>query len=217
MRSSPFLVGRVAFAACLGVLVGFGSLLVYTFGVFVRPLSAQFGLSRDGISRGFGFAALSVAFCSPTLGRWLDRYGPRRVILPCMTVFGCGIASLAVLRSHLWQFYATCILLGAVGNGATHLSYARAISTWFHRCLGMAMAFVMVGAGLGAMILPLVAQESGGRAAGSGWTGPSLRTTRSLKCRPLLIHGFKKETHHAAGDRPRAPVHIALDASYTDI
>ena len=36
--------------------------------------------------------------------------------------------------------------------------FARAISTWFHRRLGLALAFVMVGAGLGAMVLPLVAQ-----------------------------------------------------------
>jgi len=157
---------RVAFAACLGVMVGFGSLFVYTFGVFVRPLSAQFGWSREGISRGFGLAALSVAFSSPALGHWLDRYGPRRVILPCVAVFGCGIASLALLRSHLSQFYATCILLGAVGNGAAHLSYARAISTWFRRRLGMALAFVMLGAGMGAMILPLVAQTVISR---SGW------------------------------------------------
>ena len=157
---------RVALAACLGVMVGFGSLFVYTFGVFIRPLTAQFGWSREGISRGFGLAALSVAFCSPTLGRWLDRYGPRRVILPCVTVFGCGIASLALLRSHLWQFYATCILLGAVGNGAAHLAYARAISTWFRHRLGMALAFVMLGAGLGAMILPLLAQTVISR---SGW------------------------------------------------
>jgi cyanate permease len=75
-----------------------------------------------------------------------------------MTVFGCGIASLALLQPQLWRFYATCILLGAVGNGAAHLSFARAISTWFHRRLGLALAFVMAGAGLGALVLPLVAQ-----------------------------------------------------------
>lgn len=34
---------RVVFAACLGVMAGFGSLFVYTFSVFVKPLSAQFG------------------------------------------------------------------------------------------------------------------------------------------------------------------------------
>src|SRR5215469_14679066 len=79
---------RVALAACVGVMVGFGSLFVYTFGVFVKPLSAEFAWSREAISRGFGLAALTVAVCSPILGRWLDRYGPRRIILPCLTLFG---------------------------------------------------------------------------------------------------------------------------------
>ena len=31
---------RVVLAACLGVMAGFGSLFVYTFAVFVKPLSA---------------------------------------------------------------------------------------------------------------------------------------------------------------------------------
>jgi MFS family permease len=157
---------RVVLAACLGVMVGFGSLFVYTFGVFMKPLGAEFGWSREAISRGFGFAAIMVAICSPTIGQWLDRYGPRSIILPCMTVFGCGIASLALLRPHLWQFYATCILLGMVGNGAAHLAYSRAISTWFQERLGMALAFVMAGAGLGSMILPFFAQTLISRA---GW------------------------------------------------
>jgi MFS family permease len=65
---------------------------------------------------------------------------------------------LSLLHFGLWQFYLTCFVLGVVGNGAAHLAYSRSISTWFHRRLGMALSFVMVGAGLGAMILPVVAQ-----------------------------------------------------------
>jgi len=53
-----------------------------------------------------------------------------------------------------------------VGNGAAHLAYSRSISTWFQRRLGLALAFVMVGSGLGAMILPVVAQSIISR---SGW------------------------------------------------
>ena len=33
---------RVVLAACLGVMAGFGSLFVYTFSVFVKPLATQF-------------------------------------------------------------------------------------------------------------------------------------------------------------------------------
>jgi MFS family permease len=149
---------RVVLAACFGVMAGFGSLFVYTFSVFVKPLAAEFGWSREAISSGFAIAAVTLGFISPLLGRWIDRFGPRRIILVCMTVFGCAIASLSLLHSGLWQFYATCFVLGVVGNGAAHLAYSRSISTWFRRRLGMALAFVMVGAGLGAMILPVVAQ-----------------------------------------------------------
>jgi MFS family permease len=150
---------RVVLAACFGVMAGFGSLFVYTFAVFVKPLSAAFGWRREAISLGFGLAAMTVGLVSPLLGRWLDRFGPRRVILPCIIVFACAVASLSLLRSGLWQFYATCILIGLVGNGAAHLAYSRSISTWFQQRLGIALAFVMVGAGLGAMILPVFAQS----------------------------------------------------------
>ena len=180
-ESDPGYYGwRVALAACFGVMAGFGSLFVYTFAAFVKPLGAEFGWSREVVSRGFGFAAITLGACSPVLGRWIDRYGPRRIILPCMTVFGCGVASLALLRSQVWQFYVTCIVLGAVGNGAAHLAYSRSISTWFQRRLGMALAFVMVGAGLGAMILPVVAQTI---ITHSGWRAAYL----SLGCIALLL------------------------------
>jgi MFS family permease len=160
---------RVVLAACLGVMAGFGSLFVYTFAVFVKPLSAEFGWNRASISLGFGLAAITLGLISPLLGRLIDRYGPRRVILPCMTIFACAIISLAFLHSGIWQFYLTCIILGFVGNGAAHLAYSRSISTWFQQRLGMALALVMVGAGLGAMILPVFAQaiisHAGWRAA----------------------------------------------------
>lgn len=160
---------RVALAASLGVMASFGSLFVYTFSVFLKPLSGQFGWSREAVSGGFGLGAITVGLCSPAIGRLLDRYAPRRVILPCMTVFGAGFASLALLGPRLWQFYGTCILLGVVGNGAAHLAYSRAIVRWFRSRLGAALAIVMAGSAIGSMVLPLLAQtvmsEWGWRAA----------------------------------------------------
>ena len=171
---------RVVLAACFGVMAGFGSLFVYTFAVFVKPLSAQFGWNREAVSLGFGLAAVTLGVVSPLLGRWIDRFGPRRIILPCMTVYCVAIISLAFLRSQLWQFYVICILLGLVGNGAAHLAFSRSISSWFQRRLGTALAFVMVGAGLGALILPVIAQAIISR---SGWRAAYF----SLGCLALLL------------------------------
>ena len=118
-------------AAYFGTMVSFGSLLVFTFSVFVKPLGAAFGWSRESVAGAFGVAAMSVAVCSPPLGHLLDRYGPRRVILPCMAIFGCAFASLGLLTPHLWHLYAVFLVMGAVGNGTTQMGYSRAVSTWF--------------------------------------------------------------------------------------
>jgi hypothetical protein len=59
---------RVVLAACLGVMAGFGSLFVYTFSVFVKPLAAEFGWGRETISSGFAIAAITLGLCSPLLG-----------------------------------------------------------------------------------------------------------------------------------------------------
>ena len=119
---------RVVLAACLGVMAGFGSLFVYTFSIFVKPLAAEFGWSREAISSGFAIAAVTLGLISPFLGRWIDRFGPRRIILACMTIFGCAIASLSLLHSALWQFYLTCFVIGVVGNGAAGIEFLRRVA-----------------------------------------------------------------------------------------
>lgn len=148
----------IVLAACFGAIVSFGSLLVFTFSIFLKPLSGAFGWSRESISAAFGFAALTVAVCSPLLGHLLDRFGPRRVILPCMAVFGIAFASLGFLTPRLAHLYAVFVVLGIVGNGTRQMGYSRAVSTWFDTHRGLALALVMAGVGTGVMIFPPVAQ-----------------------------------------------------------
>ena len=145
---------RVAAASSVGVFVSFASLLVYTFGVFLKPLAEEFSWSREAISAAFGIAAMTVAVCSPGLGYLLDRVPPRRVIVPCLAVFGCAFASLSLLTPHLWHLYAVFLVLGIVGNGTAQMAYSRAVSSWFERRRGMALALVMSGGAFGAMVLP---------------------------------------------------------------
>jgi len=155
----------VVLAAFFGVMAGFGSLVVFTFSVFLKPLSAEFGWSREAVSSAFGFAALSVAVASPKLGQLLYRYGARRVILPCNAIYGIALLSLAFLTSHILQFYAIFVIIGLAGNGTTQMGYSRAVSNWFDSRRGVALALVMSGTGAGSIVLPVVAQwlvETGG-------------------------------------------------------
>lgn len=180
---------RVAAFCSAGVFVGFASLLVYTFGVLLKPLAAEFGWSRQAISAAFGVAALAVAACSPVLGSMLDRFPARRIILPCFVVFGTAFALLSLLTPHLWHLYAIFLVLGIVGNGTAHLAYSRALSTWFRVRRGVAFAVLMTGGALGAMIFPPVAEMLIGRV---GWR---------FAC--LLLGGMALVVGLAAGSRIR--------------
>jgi MFS family permease len=148
----------VVLAAFLGVMVSFGSLFVFTFSVFLKPLSAEFGWSRESVSAAFGIAAMSVAATSPLLGRLLDRHGPRPVILPCMTIYGLAFASLSLLSASLAHLYAVFLLMGIVGNGTTQMGYARAVASWFSARRGLALALTVSGVGAGAIVFPPLAQ-----------------------------------------------------------
>ena len=150
---------RVAAASAAGVFVGFASLLVYTFGVLLKPLAEEFSWSREAVSAAFGIAAMTVAVCSPPLGYLLDRVSPRRIIVPCIAIFGTAFASLSLLTPNLWHLYAVFLVLGIVGNGTAQMAYSRAVSSWFERRRGAALAIVMSGGALGAMVLPPIAER----------------------------------------------------------
>lgn len=149
---------RVVAASAVGVFVSFASLLVYTFGIFLKPLAEEFAWSREAVSAAFGIAAMMVALCSPLLGLLFDRFGPRRIILPCLTIFGCTFASLALLTPRLWHLYAIFVVLGMVANGTAQMAYSRAVSSWFQQRRGLALAVMMCGGAVGAMVLPPTAQ-----------------------------------------------------------
>lgn len=150
---------RVTIASFFGVMAGFGSILIYTFGIFLKPLQAEFGWPRETLGTAFACASFTLGLCSPPLGHLIDRYGPRRVILACVTVFGVALGSLAFLTPHRAHLFATFVVIGAVGNGTAQMGYARAVSTWFQRRRGLALGVMMAGSAGGAIVVPVICQS----------------------------------------------------------
>ena len=147
---------RVAAASGFGVF--FSVLSFYTFAVFLKPLSAEFSWSREAVSSAYGIMAAMAALSAPLLGSVLDRLPLRRIAVPCLALSGGAFASLALLTPRLWHLYAVFALLGVAASGSSALPYSRAVSTWFERRRGMALALVMAGGALGGMVHPPVAQ-----------------------------------------------------------
>jgi predicted MFS family arabinose efflux permease len=75
------------------------------------------------------------------------------------------------LTTHLWHLYVVFLLLGLVGNGTAQMAYARSVSSWFDRHRGAALALVMSGGAIGAIVLPPAAETLIQRV---GWRGACL-------------------------------------------
>lgn len=145
-------------AAFFGVFASFASVFIFTFSVFLKPLGAELGWSRTQISGGFALAAMTVALASPVIGRLVDRFGSRTIILPCASIFAISFASLSWLTPSLPHFYAVMFLIGIVGNGTTQLAFSRTVVHAFDSRRGMALAVMMAGTGIGSIVMPALAQ-----------------------------------------------------------
>ena len=92
-------------------------------------------------------------------GRLVDRYGPRKVLLPCTIFLALVLVSGKFLSGAIWQLYVFFLASGMVSGGAGAMSYTKVVSQWFDRRWGLALSVMMLGMGLGAVILPSVAHQ----------------------------------------------------------
>ena len=94
----------------------------------------------------------------PVVGRLVDRFGARAVIIPSILFFGFGLMSLSRLSASLWHLYVVYVLLGLVGGGTAPVPYSKVLSHWFDKQRGLALGVAMVGLGLGTFVMPSLAQ-----------------------------------------------------------
>ena len=157
-RSLRYAGWAVVAAAFVGVMVSFAPIVPYTFSLFLNPLHAAFGWKREAIGGTFALAAITVALVSPGIGFLLDRFPPRRIILPSILIFALALASLSRLGPDIRQFYFTFFILGLVANGTAQFAYARTVLSWFHKRRGLALALVLTGSGVGSILIPPLVQ-----------------------------------------------------------
>ena len=70
----------------------FYSVLVNSIGLFLQPLSNEFGWSRTEIMAGYSLLSISAIFLSPAIGALIDRFGSRRIALPGLILTALAIA-----------------------------------------------------------------------------------------------------------------------------
>ena len=158
-RPRVFYGWLVVFTAGIGLLLGYGPVFVYSFSVFIKSLAREFHSSRTSISFAFTLANIMQSVGAPLVGRLVDRFGARQVILPSTVIFGLVLISFKYFSTSLWHLYAFFIVLGFIGTGTAPVPYGIVISRWFDKRRGLALGLMMAGVSSGAIVMPSVAQH----------------------------------------------------------
>src|SRR5215472_9193563 len=118
----------VAACAC-GLLAGAGAILIFTFGVFLKPVSEDLGIGRGDLSAGLGISAWFVALSCPVVGWLIDRYGTRRVMIPGILLFAMAVASFGLMPAKsLPAVLLIFAIAGFISGVQTPIPYAAVVS-----------------------------------------------------------------------------------------
>lgn len=218
MRSGPpkvFYGWWVALTAALGLFLNTATIVVFSFGFFARALGQEFHGGRARISLAFTIHNLTSALCIPLAGRLVDRYGPRRVLLPSTALLGLILVSSWFLSQAIWQLYVFYFALGVVSGGAGALPYTDVVSHWFDRHRGLAISVMMLGMGLGAIAIPSVAQRL---VATLGWRLAYTVFGFSIVLIPLpVVAAFLMERPENMGLHPDGEAQISTPVAAGDV
>jgi MFS family permease len=132
--------------------------IMYSYGVFFKQLTADFGWSRAATSGVHSLFMLSHGGLAIFMGWLVDRAGPAKIMAFCGFAAGLGLV-LTSRISALWQLYLTYGLIVGVGLSGHYTTATATTARWFIKRRGLALGIVTSGVGLGTLILVPVVER----------------------------------------------------------
>jgi len=144
-------------AAAIAIQICCGA--IYSWSVFVKPLSAIEPWSLVQISATFEIALAFIGFGALVGGLWQDRVGPRLVASVSGVVYGLGfmLSSFAVSHHSLIGLYLGYGVLTGTAIGVAYICPVAAVTKWFPDHRGLMIGATVMGYGAGAVVMGPVA------------------------------------------------------------
>src|SRR4051812_20885801 len=151
-----------------------------SFGAFVRPWEEAFDVSRGTITLIGSLSFLVYGGSQPFVGRAVDRFGIRRVLVTSSLLVAAGLALSAAAQSPA-QLALTYGIVASLGfGGASGVAASVAVTYWFTQRRGLAFALVEAGFGAGQLLLVPLALAA---VATVGWRETLIRGGPALHAR----------------------------------
>ena len=142
-------------------LVNFASMATGTlsFGLFVLPMGSALGMSRSTFGWAQTIRTLAAGLSSFVIGRLVDRYGSRVLIVVSAVIIGGCLIGISYANAP-WQLLVLFGVIGLTGLTAPNsLVVTVPVAKWFQRSRGRALALATLGLGIGGVTLVPVTQE----------------------------------------------------------
>ena len=188
---------QVLVGATLGCTIGLSTAIHSVFGLFLIPLSSEFGWSRTAISGGLALLAFLSIFICPIIGRIADSVGPWRVAFTGVFFFAAVMAGGSLLTGQLWEWYVFYLMI-AIGAPMVGCSlFLQMVSETHKKDFGFAVGISAgVGTGTGGIVMPILAAVM---MAEFGWRATYLGIGISILIVGLLAMSLLK----TVGKRPK--------------
>ncbi len=124
-----------------------------SFGIFVIPVSEDFGWSRTTISLAAATGFLVNGISQPFVGHFFDRSVGRKVILIGLVVGGLATIALAGTFHFLFLMFMFGFVLSPAISGASQPTLGPLLAKWFRRKRATVMGLNVAGSSLGGLML----------------------------------------------------------------
>lgn len=152
IKGGTFYYGWIVLALAFGI--GFFTAGVnQAFGIFVRPMTDEFGWSRANLSLAVSIFAIVSAIVPPIAGWFSDRFGPRFVLTLGVGCNALGMVLMSQVTSLLHVYLVYGLLIGMGFGFSGHAAITALLSRWFIRRRGFALSVAATGLGVGQLAL----------------------------------------------------------------
>ncbi|SHI90498.1 Sugar phosphate permease [Dethiosulfatibacter aminovorans DSM 17477] len=154
-NKKKFYYGWVVVFACFLINFVNTGLLVYTFSLFVLPVSTALAKSPTQIVLAASLFTAAFAIISPMIGKQLEKGRIKQLLIAGAILNGGGFMLLSKVNT-LSMFYICYTIVGvgaAIVGPAVHSTLP---AYWFEKKRGLAVGIANVGAGAGSIIAPMV-------------------------------------------------------------
>jgi MFS family permease len=187
VRSDPAPAGlrRVLAVLCGTEIVSWG-VLYYAFPVLAPGMAADTGWSIGTVTAAFSTGLVVSALVGIPAGRWLDRFGPRRVMTTGSVLAVPAVVGIATAPGLAW-FFAAWVLAGVAMAGVLYQPAFAALTRWWGPRRVTALTALTLLAGLASTVFAPVTAALAGPL---GWRGTYLVLAAALAVLTIPAHLF---------------------------